>query len=174
MSEERKQVLEMLSDGKITVEDAERLLEKLGSAKSQGAAEAGDPGASDTQRASATGPGSAPGGDPRGDEDPGAGDTFGAKEGSGIGRTGKPKYLRVRVDAADGDVVNIRVPLALIRTGIKLSTMIPSETNKKLAERGIDLSQLSGLDGDEMVEALRELNVEVDASSGDRVRVFCE
>ena len=66
------------------------------------------------------------------------------------------------------------VPARLIRTGVKLTTMLPSETNAKLASKGIDLSELGKLEGEELVDALRELTVDVDSSDGDTVRVFCE
>lgn len=84
------------------------------------------------------------------------------------------KHLRVVVDGADGDKVNLRVPIGLLRTGIKLSTMLPTEAGEKLAESGVDLSHLSSLAGDDLVEALRELKVEVDSGDGDTVRIFCE
>jgi len=138
MSTERKQVLEMLAEGKISAEDADRLLDKLASS--------GREAESDTVTA--------------------AGDARGSKP--------TPKFLRVEIDAKDGDRVNVRIPLFLVRTGIKLSTMLPSKVSHKLTERGIDLSQLSGLEGDELVQALRELTVDVHSNGGDKVRVFCE
>ena len=137
MSTERRQVLEMLAEGKITAEDAEKLLGKLNGA---------DPSPSEV-------PESRPGGGTR---------------------DGNPKFLRVVVDSHDGDQVNVRVPLALVRTGIKLSTMLPSHANESLEEHGIDLSKMSGLEGEELVEALKELTVDVDSADGDKVRVFCE
>jgi len=127
MSEERKKVLAMLAEGKITTEEANLLLEKLGD-----------------------------GG------------------GGGEKSTGVPKYLRVEVHSKDDDHVSIRVPLRLIRTGVKLTTMLPSETNAKLAAKGIDLSELGNLEGEELADALRELTVDVDSADGDTVRVFCE
>jgi len=136
MTTERRQVLDMLAGGKISAEEAERLLEKLGD----------------------------PSGGDRTDPVERAGETAGAR----------PKFLRVLVTSTQGDEVNIRVPLALVRTGIKLSTMLPSHANERLAEKGIDLSQLSGLEGDELVDALRELTVDVDSAEGDKVRIFCE
>jgi hypothetical protein len=128
---ETKQVLDMLAEGKITAQEAERLLERL--------AKAGPPPA---------GAAAAPG--------------------------GKPKFLRVVVNSVQGDTVNIRVPLQLVRTGIKIGAMLPDSARERLHERGIDLSQLSGLETEEMVEALRELTVDVDSSTGDVVRIFCE
>jgi len=86
----------------------------------------------------------------------------------------RPRYFYVKVDSANGDKVNVRVPIALIRTGLKLTTMLPKEANEKLAEQGIDLSQLSNLDEDELMEALKELTVDVDSSDGDTVRIYCE
>ena len=136
MSEERKRVLSMLAEGKITSDEAERLLEKL---ERQ----------ADEQRLVGT-------------------------ETSGSRKSGIPKYLRVVVDSAGGDKVNIRVPLALIRTGIKLSTMLPSKASEKMKEQGIDLGELSELRGDELLKALEELKVDVDSSNGDVVRIFCE
>ena len=82
------------------------------------------------------------------------------------------KYLRVVIEGKDH--VNIRLPIALVRTGIKLTTLMPSKAGKRLAERGIDLSRFNGLEGAELVEALRELNVEVNTDDGDIVRIFCE
>ena len=89
-------------------------------------------------------------------------------------KPGKLKYLRVLVDSADGDKVNVRVPLALIRTGIKLTTLLPDHASEKLSEQGVDLGKLSDMDMAELHETLRELQVDVDSSDGDVVRVFCE
>lgn len=140
MGNERKKVLEMLAEGKITVDDAERLIARLNAANAELDGEA----SSESNRGNDPGP-------------------------------KKPlKYLCVVVDGSDGDKVNIRVPLALVRTGIKLSTLMPSEASQKLAESGIDLSHLSGLDGEELIEALRDLKVDVDSHEGDTVRICCE
>ena len=84
------------------------------------------------------------------------------------------KYLRVVVDGKDGNKVNVRVPLGLLRTGIKLSTMVPIMAGERLKNSGIDLSHLSSLSGDELIEELRDLKVDVDSPDGDTVRIFCE
>ncbi len=144
MTDEKKQILEMLSEGKISVDDAEKLLAKVGESRVESFSEPA--------------PVPAPAPTPREEADP-----------------SKPlKFLRVVVDSEDGDKVNVRVPLALIRTGIKLTTMLPSDASRKLSEQGIDLAHLGALEGDELIEALRELTVDVDSSDGDKVRVFCE
>ena len=91
---------------------------------------------------------------------------------TGDRKSGPVKYLRVVVDGSDK--VNVRVPIALIRTGIKLTTLMPLSASKHLSEHGIDLSQFNNLDGDELMEALRELKVDVDSGDGNIIRVFCE
>ena len=136
MNTERRTVLDMLAEGKITAEDAERLLGKL---------------AGSADRVT----GEAPGNEPD-------------------ARFRPLKYMRVVVDSKSGDKVNIRVPLGLLRTGIKLSTMMPAVAGEKLKASGIDLSHLSTLSSDELIDELRDLNVDVDSSGGDKVRVFCE
>jgi hypothetical protein len=52
--------------------------------------------------------------------------------------------------------------------------MIPVAASEELKKQGVDLSGLSTLQGEELIEALRELNVDVDSANGDTVRVFCE
>ena len=86
----------------------------------------------------------------------------------------KPKYLRVLVDSANGDKVNVRVPLSLIKTGIKLSALVPGNAAEHMSSHGFDLSRLSELDGDELIEALNDMQVDVESADGDNVRVFTE
>jgi hypothetical protein len=95
-----------------------------------------------------------------------------AEHDAGARKSGPIKYLRVVVDG--DDKVNIRVPIGLIRTGIKLTTLMPLSASEHLSEHGIDLSQFNNLDGEELIDALRELQVEVESEDGDIVRVFCE
>ncbi len=164
MSEERKKVLAMLAEGKITADEAERLLEKLGDEDAGGRGQRHQGGRRHRRfKHLHIGAGSLP------DDDPEA--AAGTDRGSPVAF---PKYLRVEVHSSKNDRVSVRVPFRLIRTGIKLSTMLPRDTNAKLAERGIDLSELGKLEGEELAEALRELKVDVDSPNGDTVRVFCE
>lgn len=91
-----------------------------------------------------------------------------------------PKYLRVRVDSAGGDKVDVKVPLALVRSGLKLTSLIPplalDKINEQLSANGIslDFSNLRPEDIDELIQALHELEVTVDSQDGDKVRVYCE
>ena len=133
MNEERKKVLEMLSEGKITAEDAERLLDMI---------EAG--------RMNAPKPPRKP------------------------GEPCKIKWLLVHVDGSDGDKVNVRVPINLIRTGIKLGAILPSGASERIEASGIDLNDLAKLADEELVEALADLQVDVNSEDGDTVRIYCE
>jgi len=70
--------------------------------------------------------------------------------------------------------LHIKVPLGILRAGMKLAAVLPPEAEAKLNEKGIDLSRLNELKGDELDEVLRELNVDVDSSNGDTVKIFCD
>lgn len=84
------------------------------------------------------------------------------------------RYLRVVVDSTDGDKVNIRVPLSLIKTGIKLGSLMPKDAAEAMSEKGIDLSSLSKLDENDLVKFLAELKVDVESSDGETVKIFTE
>jgi hypothetical protein len=78
----------------------------------------------------------------------------------------------VVVDDADHQV-NVRVPMKLIRAGIKLSALIPQQAvDAAKAESGIDLSQINPENLDEIVDSLDDLTVDIDGK--ETVRVFCE
>lgn len=141
MSEEKRKILEMLADKKITVEEAERLLGALGGGQTE-----------EKERASE-------GGSPK-----------------------WPKFLRVQVEPGEGsetgDRVNIRVPLKLIRAGLKWATFIPknvrADVNKTLSEKGIDMDfdKLRPEDIEELLLHLNDLTVDVEGK--DKVKIFCE
>jgi hypothetical protein len=95
----------------------------------------------------------------------------------------------VVVDAAeragtDGPTkVNVRIPMQLLRAGVRLAGLIPAQAlhkaNDALREQGvpIDLSQVKPENLQELVEQLHDLSVDVDAPEKDgkvNVRVFCE
>lgn len=86
----------------------------------------------------------------------------------------KLRFLRVVVDSPDRDQVNVRVPLAFLRAGMKLLGVIPPQVSAKLAEKGIDLAALRDLKGGELVDELKDLHVDVDSKNGEKVRVYCE
>ena len=94
-----------------------------------------------------------------------------------------PKYLRVVVDtddAANGPTkVNVRVPMALLRAGVRLTSLIPPQArdqiNAEMAKNGVpfDIGQLRPENLEEMVDQLNDLQVDVDQERT-KVRVFCE
>lgn len=140
MTEDRKRILAMLADGKITADEAERLLDAMGSR-------------------------SAPA-------------TY-----VGNGSNNPPKYFRVEVDANDGNdgptKVNVRVPMQLLRAGVRLGALIPprarEEVNAALAREGIpfDINTIKPENLEELVEHLAGVTVDVDNKDA-KVRVYCE
>ena len=100
-------------------------------------------------------------------------------------RTEKPKYLRVQVEpnseegSTGAERVNVRVPLGLIRAGMKLTALIPSDAAGKVSEalshKGIDLD-LRNLKTDDLEQLLEALcDLEVDVHNGkEKVHVYVE
>jgi len=97
-----------------------------------------------------------------------------ADTGEGEGRPKAPRFLRVVVDSPDRDSVNVRLPLGLIRTGLKLSTILPGRVSRRLSERGIDIAHLGKLDNESLITELAALQVDISGEEGEKVRVFCE
>ena len=97
----------------------------------------------------------------------------------------KFKYLRVMVDNPrktgndKPEKVNVRVPVSLIRAGMKFTSLIPhdasSHVEKALREKGINinLKNIKDEDIDELIEALREVEVDIDGGEG-KVRIYAE
>lgn len=86
-----------------------------------------------------------------------------------------PRYFRIVVDQPGRDQVNIRVPLNFVRGGVKLMSLLPPQLSQRLAasEKQV-LSIFSTLEGQDLENALRDLNVDVSRAGGKRVRIFCE
>ncbi len=111
---------------------------------------------------------------------------IGADDGENSKTTGRksPKFLRVEVKGREGkegrDTVNVRVPFSLLRAGVKLAALIPQnvqgQVTQALGEKGIhiDLSKMKPDDLEEVITQLEDLQVDVDSSSGDQVRVYVE
>lgn len=144
MSENRRQILEMLSQGKINADEAERLIAAV--------------------------------------ERP-AQNQANSSSSAAVSNKPSPKYLRVVVEengAQGPNTVNVRVPLQLLRAGVKLASVLPvsarSPVNTALREQGIeiDLSQLKPENLEELIEHLNDLTVDVNEGGRNKVRVFCE
>ncbi len=152
MSDNKKKILEMLEQSKISADEAYRLLSAVdgGERENKDSAGEGQP-ASDTAVKS------------------------------------KSKYLRVTVTPGEkyenpehADRVNVRVPMSLIRAGIKLTSLIPKEAldkaNDALKEKGIDFDVRSIKSGDieDLIDALGDMQVDVETGKGECVKVFVE
>jgi hypothetical protein len=93
---------------------------------------------------------------------------------------GKAKYLRVVVHEKEGDRVDIRVPFQLMRAGMKLASLIPQDAQVKidnaLGEKGVkfNLSDINVDTIEQLVDSMKEFNVDVAEKDGTKVRVFCE
>jgi hypothetical protein len=157
MNENRRQILEMLATGKITADEAERLLAAL------------EP-----------------------ESVPASGGFSGSASGNGAKAAAaktRSKYLRVLVEA-DEDMtgmkgpttVNVRVPMQLLRAGVRLAALIPQQAHDQLdqalSSHGVPLtlSQIKPENLEDLIDHLEDLTVDVDGRDGNKtkVRVFCE
>ena len=134
MSEERRRVLEMLSEGKISVQEAEKLLQAV-----TPTLEAGDD------------------------------------------KKVEPRYFRILVNkpAREGkkaEAVNIRVPMTVVRGGLRLGALFPGMLGKKKIQLDngteLDLSKVTYTDLEAMIKDIGELTVDVDGDA--QVRIRCE
>jgi hypothetical protein len=146
MSENRRRILDMLAEGKVTVDEAERLLAAMG----ESASEAGTSVAGETPR------------DER-------------------------KYLRIVVEpdpdagpGAEQRRVNVRVPMALIRAGMKFTSLIPShatdQINDNLKRHGVDLDirDIKLKDIEQLVDAMKDFEIDVQGGQEGKVKVYLE
>jgi Fe-S-cluster formation regulator IscX/YfhJ len=96
------------------------------------------------------------------------------------------KYLRVQVQpnaeggqAAGAEHVNVRVPIALLHAGMKLTALIPSNAathvNEALRDKGIDIDVRSFKTDDlgQLIDALCDLEVDV-RNGKEKVRIYVE
>ena len=52
--------------------------------------------------------------------------------------------------------------------------MLPDCANQDLANKSIDLNQLTEMEIDELIAALAEFKVNVERNNDEKVRIFCE
>jgi hypothetical protein len=132
MNEETRRVLEMLSQGKVSVLEAEQLLHAVGSPDQP------------------------------------------ANE-----RKFEPRYFRILINkpAREGkkaENVNIKVPISVVRGGLRLSALFPGiMARKKVQLRDgteLDLSKVTYEDLEAMIKDIGELTVDVDGDAQVRIR----
>ena len=154
MNENRRQILEMLAVGKITADEADQLLAAL---EPDSTAASGSPAAA-------------------------------CDENECCPKT-HAKYLRVLVEADESmtgnkglTTVNVRVPMQLLRAGVRLASLIPQQAHDQLDQAlnrhgvPLTLSQIKPENLEELIDHLEDLTVDVDGKDGNqtKVRVFCE
>ncbi len=149
MSDNQKRILQMLAEGKISVEEATRLLSLVSDETSAG----------------------------------------GNSESATRGLKPIPKYLYVRVEPKEGYFkdgehkghgslgehgrVNIRIPVGLIRAGIKLKALIPpqvaEDVNRAMKEKGLnfDIRDLKDEYLEEIITALSDTEINVDSQEAE-------
>jgi hypothetical protein len=157
MNENRRQILEMLAAGKITAEEADHLLAAI------------EPDATTTTEFN--------------------GRIAGSNGSAETPVKTRSKYLRVLVEADESmtglkgpTTVNVRVPMQLLRAGVRLASLIPKQAHDQLDEAlnrhgvPLTLSQIKPENLEELIEHLEDLTVDVDGKDGNttKVRVFCE
>ena len=140
MSEERMRILQMLAEGKLGVEDAEKLLQAL-DGKTREIESAAQCRTLDM----------------------------------------KGKYLFVHVDPKEGkssERVSVKVPLALVKAGLNITKLIPTDAQEKIQssmhDSGIpfNLSDIDPQNYEEIMEALEQMSIDVDTDES-TVKVFC-
>ncbi len=164
MTASKKKILEMLAQNKISADDAYKLLNAIDDEESG--------------KAAGNEPGNNPGHSNAGHED---------NAGQNLAGKLKPKYLRVTVtpsesntDPAHGDRVNVRVPMSLVRAGLKMTALIPpdalNKANDALHDKGIDFDvrNIKPEDLEELITALGDMQIDVESGHGEKVKVFVE
>ena len=151
-TDDTRRILDMLSQGKITVDEADRLLKAVGADLPIEAASI----------------------DPAGD-----------------GRA-RPRWIRINIHKPANDEahrpkdVNIRVPIAVVKGGMRLGALIGTFAGEKAARRmkargldidlaqiNSDLSQMNGPEFDEFLRSLNDTNIEIDDGKA-QVRITAE
>jgi hypothetical protein len=150
--DDTRRILDMLAQGKITVDDADRLIKALGAERPELPAAA----------------------DAAGDDRPPA------------------RWFRINIHKPAKDEahkpkdVNIRVPVAVLKGGMRLGAIIASFAGEKAAqrmkERGIDLdlstingdlSRMNGVEFAAFLKTLDDMNIEIDDGKS-QVRITTE
>jgi hypothetical protein len=151
-TDDTRRILDMLAQGKITVDDADRLLKAVGADRPADAADAATAG----------------------------------------GGEARPRWFRINIHKfakSDGHApkdVTIRVPIAVVKGGMRLGAIIATFAGEKAAQRmkarGVDLDlstingDLSRMNGDEFaafLKSLDDMNIEIDDGKS-QVRITAE
>ena len=147
MSVETRKVLDMLAEGKINAEQADKLMEKL-SGQSGPETKVEEPWPSSSAASASSSPSSS--------------------------SSSKPRFLRIVVDKPGQDQINVRIPLAFARSASNLLAVLPSRVKEKLSEHGMDLSKAGVFDLSKWMNLAEDMPVDIDEGHGRKVKIFCE
>ena len=150
-TDDTRRILDMLSQGKISVDEADRLLKAMSA----------DPPAGNAAAAPST-------------------------------DTTRARWIRINIHKPAKDDghrpkdVNIRVPIAVVKGGMRLGALIGTFAGEKAARRmkaqgldidlakiNSDLSQMNGPEFDEFLRSLHDTNIEIDDGKA-QVRITAE
>lgn len=134
MQDQSKRILDMLAEGKITVDEAARLLDALKETTTS----------SDNAFTSSS---------PK----------------------LKPQWLIMNIIEGGQVKMEMRIPLKLIRAGVKLGALMPPEVLKQMGDQNIrfDFNNINPDNIEELIDGLSEMSINmVDGSDG--VRMWCE
>ena len=130
-TKETHQVLQLLADGKITVEEAHSLLDRL------------------------------PHSDPAGPQNP---DIPMPRK--------KPMLMHIDVSEGDNNVVNVKVPLKLLKLA-GIPENLPGDVSSHLSKAGISTSGLNELSDNDFYEMFADFSVDI-GDENDTVRIYCK
>jgi hypothetical protein len=145
MSDDTRRILDLVAQGKVTVDEAQQLLGAIDAPSAEVAAPA--TGAEESERP-------------------------------------KARWLRISIHKTgkeghrDKDV-NIRVPIAIVKTGMRLGALIPGLTGdqvaRKMREKGLDVdfTKLDAAAIESVLKGLSDTNIEIDDGKA-QVRITCE
>ncbi len=119
--------------------------------------------------------------DALGDTAPGAGESTGARKAPGANLHHLCVVVERPARTAEGHdkKVNVRVPLSIVRAGVRLAAVMPGgageSVTSKLREQGIDLDAMKADPAkiEELLAEMGEVTVDLDEGKG-RIRVYCE
>ena len=148
MSEERRQILNMLAEGKISADEAERLLDAVGEKKSSS-----EPPKSETGAEACCETGSSKG--PK------------CLRVTVKGKKGKGDNVNIRVP--------LQLFRAGVKLGSIMPFDVSEKVNARLKDKGIDIN-VKDIDGDKLdkiFEALQTVSIDIDEDD-ESVKIFCE
>jgi hypothetical protein len=90
------------------------------------------------------------------------------------------RYLRIMADSAT-EKVDVRIPLFLLRAGMKLAGLLPRSARESVTsafqDQGIDIDVGRRADLESLIDGLADLDISAESSvpgKPERVRIFCE